>query len=199
MDITPDITPATGLVLAALASCLLSFNWGMYRFFRIPHGRNTGIDTVKLLGTSFGVGSLAALVMLGVESPLHGLLALLLAALSLVLFWWAIHCNRRQPLSFAFSDDLPEHLVCEGPYRYIRHPFYTAYLISWLVTPVATGAPPMAVPLLVMAAIYTAAAGLEERKFAASRLAAAYARYRQATGRFWPRLPGYRLPPGSLA
>ncbi|MBA4284509.1 MAG: isoprenylcysteine carboxylmethyltransferase family protein [Xanthomonadaceae bacterium] len=199
MDMSLHVTTATGLVLVALASCLLSFNWGMYRFFTIPHGSNSGIDTIKLVGTCFGIGSLVVLVMLGAESIIQCLLALLLAAASLALFWWAIHSNRRQPLSFAFSDDLPEHLVCVGPYRYIRHPFYAAYLISWLITPVATGEPLMTVPLLVMAVIYTVAARLEERKFAASRLAAAYARYRQATGMFWPCLPGHRLPPGSLA
>lgn len=177
-------------VVTAFTACLLSFNWGMYRFFTIPGGTNTGIDAIKLVGTCFGVGSLIALPVLRVERAALAIPALLLCALSLVLFWWAIRTNRRRPLSFAFSDDLPEHLVCEGPYRRIRHPFYTAYLLSWLVTPLATGEPLMLVPFAVMAAIYTAAARVEERKFEATRLGEAYARYRGVAGMFWPRVCG---------
>ena len=182
------VDPASGLTLAGLMACLLSFNWGMYRFFTIPNGSNTGIDGIKLLGTGFGLGSLMAIALLGVPSAAGCAIALLLCAASLALFWWAIRTNRRRPLSFAFSDDLPDHLVCDGPYRRIRHPFYTAYLLSWLVTPIATQTPLMLIPFAVMAAIYTAAARVEERKFEATRLGQAYAHYRRAAGMFWPRL-----------
>ncbi len=188
------IDGATAAVAAALTTCLLSFNWGMYRFFTLPHGSNSGIDTIKLLGTCFGVGSLAALLIIGAPSAPAAAVALLLATGGLALFWWAIRSNRRQPLSFAFSDDLPQHLVCDGPYRYVRHPFYTAYLLAWLVVPVATLEPLLLVPMMVMTIIYTAAARLEERKFASSRLAREYAAYRRVTGMFWPCLPGHRPP-----
>ncbi len=173
--------------LAAFAACLLSFNWGMYRFFTEPGGSNSGIDTIKLLGTGLGLASLAGIPLFGVASAVSGLTALLICAASLALFWWAIRTNRTRPLSFAFSDDEPRHLVCAGPYRWIRHPFYSAYLLAWLATPVATLQPLMLVPLLVMAAIYVAAARIEERKFEGSALAAAYVRYRAQTGMFWPR------------
>ena len=180
--------PAIGLTLAGLMACLLSFNWGMYRFFTIPGGGNAGIDSIKLVGTCFGIGSLLAIPTLGVTSAVSCLLALLLCAASLTLFWWAIRTNRRRPLSFAFSDDLPDHLVCDGPYRRIRHPFYTAYLLSWLVVPVATGEFLTLLPFAVMAGIYSAAARVEERKFEATRLGEAYGQYRRVAGMFWPRL-----------
>ena len=192
MTAIADTGSASLVALAAVTSCLASFIWGMRRFFTMPGGSNSGIDIVKLAGTGFGLVSVAAVAMLGAASMTVSLIAVLLALISLALFWWAIGSNRRKPLSFAFSDDLPEHLVCSGPYRYIRHPFYTAYLLSGLVTPVATGEAVLTIPMLVMAVIYTAAARLEERKFAASGLADAYARYRSATGLFWPLLPGYR-------
>jgi len=189
MDIPLDFSVQAVAVITGFAICLLSFNWGMYRFFTIPNGSNTGIDAIKLVGTCFGLGSLIALPVLGVTSRIACGLALLLCASSLALFWWAIRTNRRKPLSFAFSDDLPEHLVCEGPYRRIRHPFYTAYLLSWLVTPVATAEPLMLVPFAVMAVIYAAAARVEERKFEATGLGESYARYRGVAGMFWPRIP----------
>lgn len=186
MTATLHFDPWSVLATSGLASCLLSFNWGMYRFFTIPNGSNTGIDTIKLVGTCFGLGSLAAIPVLGAVSPVTCAIALLLCAASLALFWWAIRTNRRRPLSFAFSDDLPDHLVCEGPYRRIRHPFYTAYLLSWLMAPAATLEPLMLVPFAVMAAIYTAAARVEERKFEATRLSEAYGHYRRVAGMFWP-------------
>lgn len=174
-------------VLTTFAACLLSFNWGMYRFFTEPTGSNSGIDTIKLLGTTLGFISLSGIPLFGVASVIGGLTALLLCAASLALFWWAIRANRTRPLSFAFSEDEPRHLVSSGPYRWIRHPFYSAYLLAWLAAPVATLQPLLLVPLLVMAAIYVSAARIEERKFEGSALAAAYARYRATTGMFWPR------------
>lgn len=177
----------TSTVLLAFAACLLSFNWGMYRFFTEPGGSNSGIDTIKLLGTGLGLASLVGLPLFGVASAAAGAGGLLLGSLSLALFWLAVHSNRQRPLSFAFSDDEPRHLVCTGPYRWVRHPFYSAYLLAWLAAPVATVQPLLLVPALAMSAIYVAAARVEERKFEASVLAAAYARYRARTGMFVPR------------
>ncbi|WP_084711288.1 methyltransferase family protein [Nevskia ramosa] len=174
-------------LLIAFATCLLSFNWGMYRFFTEPSGSNSGIDTIKLLGTALGFISLSGIPLFGIASALGGLTALLLCAASLALFWWAIRANRTRPLSFAFSEDEPSHLVSTGPYRWIRHPFYSAYLLAWLAVPVATLQPLMLMPLLAMGAIYVSAARVEEGKFETSVLAAAYARYRDATGAFLPR------------
>ncbi|WP_273457329.1 methyltransferase family protein [Nevskia ramosa] len=175
-------------LLIAFATCLLSFNWGMYRFFTEPSGSNSGIDTIKLLGTTLGFISLSGIPLFGIASVLGGLTALLLCAASLALFWWAIRANRTRPLSFAFSEDEPSHLVSTGPYRWIRHPFYSAYLLAWLAVPVATLQPLMLMPLLAMGAIYVSAARVEEKKFDASVLAAAYARYRAQTGMLVPRL-----------
>lgn len=178
---------AEGLVLASLAACLLSFYWGMYRFFVVPDRGNARIGAVKWIGTGFGLASLAAIAGLGVASAAACALALLTGLASLLLFWWAIRTNRRQPLSFAFAGDLPRHLVREGPYRRIRHPFYAAYLLGWLVTPIATGELLTLIPFTVMSLAYTAAARGEERQFDATPLRAEYARYRREAGLFWPR------------
>lgn len=173
-------------LLTAFAACLLSFNWGMYHFFTEPSGSNSGIDTIKLLGTALGCISLSGIPLFGIASVIGGLTALLLCAASLALFWWAIHTNRRQPLSFAFSEDEPRHLVRSGPYRWIRHPFYSAYLLAWLAVPIATLQPLMLMPLLAMGAIYVSAALIEERKFEATPLNEAYRRYRARTGMLLP-------------
>lgn len=184
---TLHLDVATATALAGLAICLASFAWAMVRFFTLPGGRNAGIDTVRLLGSLFGFGSCAALLLLGAESPRHAALSLLISTLGLTLFWWAIASNRRQPLSFAFSGDLPRHLNRNGPYRRIRHPFYAAYLLGWLITPSATGEPLTLLPFVVMTLMYIAAARKEEQKFEATALRADYALYRREAGLFWPR------------
>ncbi len=102
------------------------------------------------------------------------------------LWAWAITTTRHAQLTLAFSRDLPNALIERGPYRYVRHPFYTAYTLYWLAGSLATLAWWVAVPSIVAIGFYVAAARSEERKFAASRLADVYAAYRTRTGMFLP-------------
>ncbi|WP_293392269.1 hypothetical protein, partial [Nevskia sp.] len=85
-----DFNVWTVSVLTTFAACLLSFNWGMYRFFTEPSGSNSGIDTIKLLGTALGLISLIGIPLFGVFSSITGSIAMLICAASLTLFWWAI-------------------------------------------------------------------------------------------------------------
>jgi protein-S-isoprenylcysteine O-methyltransferase Ste14 len=104
------------------------------------------------------------------------------------MFHRTARASREGALHFAFDVENPVSLVTAGPYRYVRHPFYTSYLIFW--TGLALGTWSLwAVPVLVlMAVLYTVAARGEEGKFANSPMAAEYAAYRTRTGMFWPRL-----------
>jgi protein-S-isoprenylcysteine O-methyltransferase Ste14 len=114
---------------------------------------------------------------------------LVLEALSLWLFFRTIAVSREGGLHFAFDVDNPVSLVTAGPYRYVRHPFYTSYLTFWTGFALGTWSA-WAIPvLLVIAALYTVAARGEEAKFAATDMAGDYAAYRARTGMFWPK-PG---------
>lgn len=110
-----------------------------------------------------------------------------LFAVSFALFWWAAATIKRRPLTLAFSPDRPEHLVDYGPYRYVRHPFYTSYLIGYAAGLVATRRWELVPFIAGMTGIYWWAASTEERKFASGSLAAQYAAYRARTFRFFPR------------
>jgi protein-S-isoprenylcysteine O-methyltransferase Ste14 len=102
-----------------------------------------------------------------------------------------VAASRTARLRFAFDPEGPRGLVTEGPYGYVRHPFYTSYLMFWLGWAVATGALLAALPVLLFGVIYVTAARAEERLFLASDMAGAYARYRSRTGFLLPR-PGRR-------
>lgn len=118
------------------------------------------------------------------------ILGLALEIASLALFRGAITASRQARLRFAFDPDKPQGLVSDGAYRYVRHPFYTSYLIFWIGWAVTTWAVVAAVPVIVILVLYWAAARMEEKNFAASPLAADYEAYRRRTGFFWPRLFG---------
>jgi protein-S-isoprenylcysteine O-methyltransferase Ste14 len=101
---------------------------------------------------------------------------------------WAIAASRRARLTLAFSRDLPEALLDHGPYRYVRHPFYTSYTLYWLAGILATLTWWVVLPSILAIGLYVLAARKEERKFAASGLADAYSAYRARTGMFFPSL-----------
>jgi protein-S-isoprenylcysteine O-methyltransferase Ste14 len=108
--------------------------------------------------------------------------------LAIVLFGWAVLATRRNRPAIAFAGDRPAHVFRSGPYSYIRHPFYTSYLLFWLGCAVATSSPVMLIIFLSLAVIYTIAALGEQRSFSRSALREEYESYLKDTGFFWPKL-----------
>lgn len=106
---------------------------------------------------------------------------------SFALFRAAITASREARLAFAFDPVMPHGLVDRGPYRFIRHPFYTSYLLFWIGWAIAIWSPWVLPFLIGLVAFYVGAARGEERKFAATALGPDYQRYRQSTGFFWPK------------
>ena len=136
---------------------------------------------------------LAILVILyqATRAPFHLWLAipgLLGLAASLALFARARAAVRGKFFSYAYSDDPPRFLMKTGPYAYVRNPFYSSYLLSYLAAAILFPGVATLLVFVGMAWFLTAAARQEERKFATSDLAAEYESYRQQTGRFIPKL-----------
>jgi len=173
-----------------LLACLSSFAWGMRRFFTQPAGSTTGMKITKICGLLFSVLHFVLIVTQGDIQSAQAFPATMLYIASLILFWWAVYTNRSKPLSAVFSPDLPKHFVSHGPYTWIRHPFYTSYLLTSFAGVFATGHLWFSSTVLVMITIYWKAALLEERKFFQTPLASLYATYRSRTGYFAPTLAG---------
>lgn len=107
---------------------------------------------------------------------------------AIIIFFCAVAANRKKKLTAVHSSDLPSHLTRSGPYRYVRHPFYLAYILTFFSSALASE---HAVPTLCAAvafANYLYAAYSEEAKFAKSALAGEYRAYQASTGMFLPRL-----------
>jgi protein-S-isoprenylcysteine O-methyltransferase Ste14 len=121
--------------------------------------------------------------------------AMVLYGCAAALYGWSLATHGRGRPAFAFSPVTPRLLVRAGPYRLVRHPIYTAYLLAWLAGPVLSGEPWLLGTTLCMAAWYYRAARQEEREFAAGDLAEEYKAYRDQAGMFFPdpRYPLARL------
>jgi protein-S-isoprenylcysteine O-methyltransferase Ste14 len=107
---------------------------------------------------------------------------------SFVLFWRTIQESKKAQLLAAFDENLPHGLLTSGPYRYVRHPFYTSYILHWVGWAIAAWNIWAIVPAVAMVITYWAAARDEENKFSRTEMSQAYKDYRSRTGRFFPKL-----------
>ena len=169
-----------------LVGCLTSFSWAMCSFFTQPVGHTTGTRLIAFCGAMFGAQHLYVILFGSTLTAERSVAGSVLYIGSAGLFWWAIKTSLTNPLSAAFSPDLPTHLVAHGPYRIIRHPLYCSYLICWLAGWLVTASLWLTPSVAVMFIIYLLAAAQEEQKFTRSPLTNAYQQYRSRTGLLVP-------------
>lgn len=171
-------------VLALGAACFLAFTWAMLGHFRsdgpMPFGmRVIGATSLAAMAVFTWCVCTAQLSRAWPVTPI-------LSAVSLASFAWAVHTTRNADFAFAFAATKPSILVVSGPFHYIRHPFYTSYLIFWFATCFATTSSVCWVGPLTLLTCYVVAARREERLMADGDLGAEYASYASRTGMFFP-------------
>lgn len=167
----------------------LGFAWAGIYYFRIK--KSSGMFMINLVkGLSVLTWVYGSILVLQTEKYqlLNSILAILIQLSSLALFWYSYRAVRTSKFSFAFTGEQPELLVTHGPYKYIRHPFYSAYILSYLSLFIFVTDLIMGVLVVVFFLLYARAARQEESKFAQSRLAEPYANYKRTTGMLMPRL-----------
>ena len=118
-------------------------------------------------------------------------------ASSLALFEWARKTVQGRFFSYAYSNDTPQFLLTEGPFAYIRNPFYASYLLAYAGAAILFPGTATLLIFGVMALFFGKTALHEERKFQRSALSSDYEAYRHRTGRFIPKLRRV-LPTSSL-
>ncbi|UVK41089.1 isoprenylcysteine carboxylmethyltransferase family protein [Mesorhizobium sp. AR10] len=174
------------LVSISSIATLGQYVWSMRAHFQ----SSTMSSGAMMISAAVIATALFFLAILWIESqPAAAKIAgLAIELASSALFWWAISTSRKARLRFAFASDNPDSLLTDGPYGYIRHPFYTSYIIFWIGWGIATWSIWAVVPVAGIVAIYVIAALDEEKKFSRTGLAGAYEAYRRRAGLFWPRL-----------
>lgn len=143
---------------------------------------------MRLIGT-ISIFAMAVFAWLVLSAPLPELwpAASLLSLGSLALFIWTVRTTRDAGFALAFAGAQSPNLLTSGPFRYVRHPFYTSYLVFWLATYIATMSSLSLSGCIILLVCYVAAARNEERLMSQSRFASEYAIYVSRTGMFLPR------------
>ncbi len=174
------------LQLTAL-STYLAFIWGVTRIFRIVEGNDPlPFKILKWLSLLFMGAFLFGMYQYEYRSTEEASVAFFLFGYAHLFFWWAMSTAKRKTLSVAFSTDTPEVLISKGPYRWVRHPFYSSYLASYLGSAIAAGFFPYGILFFCLFGFYFWGTQLEETKFSKSQLSNSYQAYRKRTGRFTP-------------
>lgn len=177
-------------IVAALTTLnFVIFTYGAWTIFDVSHLEKNS----KFFACSYAACVFTSLGFQFYQPTKDGQLlggCIFLLALSLALFWSAAKANRKTPLTAIYSSDSPKMLNRSGPYAYIRHPFYVAYLLSFTASAVGSNhVVPWACAIIAWMN-YFYAARAEEKKFAHSELAGDYEAYRSKTGMFLPKFWG---------
>ena len=182
--------------LTLIAFTALAYSHAMIRGYRTGSHRSVW---VPLLLLAFG-GMVAGTVYVGIGPAWQGRSShalgtvLCLAAVSLFLLSHRQHCEVKPCIAFASEE--PAAFVTSGPYRFIRHPIYSAYLLSVIGFGVYSGHPFFVFAFALLFALYSDAAAREVRDFLRSTFADRYRVYLRQTGRFLPEL--HATPPNKL-
>lgn len=174
-------------ISVVLFLCIIaSLVWARLRFFRMNSG--TPRLGALLYDATVATQIIATLVYMATSSgkflPLLPA-TIFLHAFSLVLFWWAIFTARG--LDFAFSDKVG-NIVTTGPFRFVRHPFYSSYILVWVGNTLLFNSLILWITLLYLMAFYFLSARKEERVILQSEQSSTYRKYIQNVGMFLPRI-----------
>ena len=145
----------------------------------------------------FLAGLLLLLELFGLVSPIWafstmtgtslGLVGLGLSIGSIALITFTLGTHQKRIALWHQTNDAPEHIVTHGAYKYVRHPFYSAFLLALLGITFHT-LHLASLGLFVFALfilMYTARR--EERKLSESKFGSDYREYKRVTGRFIPK------------
>ena len=183
---------------AALTLALVTFavTGGLPRFFF----RSDGTFNLKWWATAwpfFAAPALLALGYLGYLSPLttEGLvarevIAVLLFSLSIGMQGLTVGTNRVPLALWHQENDAPVNIVTYGAYRYIRHPFYSSFLVAMLGAVILFPHALTAALFVYLCIALNTTAAREERRLSASTFGKEYQAYVARTGRFLPRIGG---------
>lgn len=114
------------------------------------------------------------------------LVALAFLALGQGLFTWAMASNKFFSTAVRIQMDRSHTVASGGPYRYVRHPGYVGYIISWLATSLALGSLWALIPAGLVIGLFVIRTALEDKTLVEEldgyREYAAQVRYRLLPG-----------------
>ena len=150
----------TAIVAAVSALSLTILDTDLMQERMRPGGRRVGRHFLPLIIIMFLHWAVAGLdrghLHLSDEvKPVLEVMALVLFALAWIVFVWAMHVNRFFSSIPRIQSERGHTVISTGPYRFVRHPGYTAALLAAVTSGIALGScistfiAPIALALLV--------------------------------------------------
>ena len=102
----------------------------------------------RIITTISGVAGLALFVISGLDhrflwsarfAPYINVVGLIGMATGQALFTWAMASNRFFSTAVRIQTDRKQTVATTGPYRFVRHPGYVGFMLSFIATPIALG------------------------------------------------------------
>lgn len=174
------------LVAGSAGAAVTFFAAGLTLYFeRSP--RPLWVLTLHYLSMVLALLQVAGVFLLTPRDDAFVAAAIIMYAASIALYLAAIEAAKRTRLQRSFVDHpLPDRLITDGPYRWVRHPFGTGYLLGALAAPVAIDDWRVLAVSLPLVMLTFAAAMREERVWMQSSRGDEYRAYRRRTGMFVP-------------
>ena len=174
------------LLAAASAATVGFFAAGLTMYFeRTP--RPLWVLALHYLSMVLVTLSLLGVLFLPTRADIWVGVGIVMYASAITIFLAAIEAAKRTRLQRSFVDHpLPDRLITEGPYRWVRHPFCTGYLLGAFASPMGIDHPVMFLIAVPLAIISVTAAVREERVWLSGSRADEYREYRRRTGMFLP-------------
>jgi len=169
----------------------LSFILGALFIFNKPQNPGWKLKLMSLSTILLMIGQIAGVYFspnLSIPSAIGGVPIILLGS---ILFFWTANKTTQstaQKLSPIYSEKQTTIILTQGPFRYIRHPFYTSYMLSFLGGAIAANTSWAILICIPIGLIYGFAARTEEAQLVQGPKGNEYLAYKKKTGKFFPRL-----------
>ena len=174
------------ILILLYLSIVASLIWGRFFFFKLDAGTpGLAAITYDLAVAVQVVATLYYMLTVTQITLIILVLASLVYASALFLFWWSIRTARS--LDFAFSESVGT-IVTKGPFSLVRHPFYTSYCMVWICSSFIFNSPVLWITLVYLVTFYVLSARKEEAVILHSDQAEQYKNYQKQVGMFLPRI-----------
>lgn len=172
--------------LLLLALCYLSFLLSVVFVFKIKLSKMPlSYRVLQLLSVLFWAYSLY-LLWGSRPNDLASAVGAAGSMFSLFIFWWARRTIVQHDFPLIFSGLSSKQLVNDGPFRYVRHPFYASYIICYALNSFLLNDNVLYFLCGLLSYLYYLASKKEEENFLNSSFRDEYLHYSASTGRFFP-------------
>lgn len=178
----------TFVILVDLSVKSLLFAYIVYASYLHFDGTQSEPLGMKIIRISSAFAFIAnSIVLWRVDETKSVYLGISASLIAISLFSWTIIHTKNRGFKVAYSGISESKFTSDGPFKFIRHPFYSAYIFFWIGWIFSTNFNFISIVIcLVLISQYILAANTEEKFISAA--CPDYKEYIQSTGKFLPRI-----------